>query len=77
MLPKTTLALCFMAAVAGGVTARYLPSSAPVAPVSGAATAQAALQAAQMATDAALPARAEAATSRTGVPAVMTAFVDR
>jgi S1-C subfamily serine protease len=59
-----------MAAAGGGVTARYLPSSAPVAPVSGAATAQAALQAAQLAADAALPARAEAATpsAATGVP---------
>ena len=70
MRPAITLALCFMAAAGGGVTARYLPSSAPVAPVSGAATAQAALQAAQLAADAALPASAQAAapSAATSVP---------
>jgi Do/DeqQ family serine protease len=63
MRPATTLALCFMAAAAGGVTARLLPSEAPIAPVAGTSgAAKVALQAAELAADAALPAGAMAAT---------------
>jgi Do/DeqQ family serine protease len=70
MRPATTLALCFMAAAAGGVTARLLPSEAPIAPVKGSAgAARVALQAAELATDAALPAKALAATpGATAIP---------
>ena len=57
MRPATTLALCFMAAAAGGVTARLLtPSAADPAPAR-----EMALQAAELAAAATLPAKAQAA----------------
>ena len=66
MRPATTLALWFMAAAAGGVTARLLPSRTPVAPVS---ATQVAVQAAELAAVAALPAAAQAATTPAPAPA--------